>query len=679
VDERTKVLRETNAKLQEEIAERQRAAEALRESDERYQMLFRGNPLPMWVVDMKTLAILAVNETAVRAYGYSHDEFLALTLKDIRLPEEVPLLTRQLESIQNSSQQCFTTRHRKKDGSIIDVEATARLINFNGRKATLAVINDITARKSAEDRIREQAALLDLAHDAIFVKDWEGQIKFWNKGAEVLYGWASAETAGKTMAELFPADDSSLLTQAGHGLVQKGEWSGELYRQTRGGRKVIVSSRWTMLRDEQGRPKSVLVIEADITERKKLETQFLRAQRMEGIGTLATGMAHDLNNILAPILISAGTLRWGLGPEEREEAIKHIEAGVKRGAEVIRQVLTFGRGVEGERAAVCPTEVLKEAIGIMNQTFPKDITITHEAEASLWPIIGDRTQIHQVLLNLCINARDAMPHGGQLRMSARNIIVDEKYHVLHAPGQPGPYVIFEVSDTGCGIAPSDLERIFDPFFTTKEFGKGTGLGLSTVLGIVKSHQGLIAVDSVLKKGTTFKVLFPVSAETVKTVVSQSPLPLPASRGETILVVDDEVNIVATSRKLLGKQGYKVLVAGNGQEAMEIFKSNRNQIHLVVTDIMMPAMDGMGLIRALRAAGSKVKIIASSGLGSGEGNSPQDPNRSAELKSLGVSAFLPKPYGTEKLLRLIHKTLTGNGDPDGPPADVRVPVGADDAA
>jgi PAS domain S-box-containing protein len=656
VQERTKVLQETNSKLQDEITERRRAAEALRESEERYQMLFRGNPLPMWVVDMKTLAILAVNETAVNAYGYSVQEFLAMTVKDLRLPEEVPMLARHLEGITSGTEHSFTTRHRKKNGSVIDVETTVRTINFNGREAALSVINDITARKSAEDRIREQAALLNLAHDAIFVKDWEGHIKFWNKGAEGLYGWTAAETAGKTVIDIFPADEPGALEKAERGLVQTGEWNGELHRQTRDGRKVIVSSRWTMLRDEKGNPKSVLVIEADITERKKLETQFLRAQRMEGIGTLATGMAHDLNNILAPILISAGTMRWGLSLEEREEAIKHIEAGVKRGAEVIRQVLTFGRGVEGERVPVGPAEMLKEALNIMNQTFPKDITIQLQAEPDLWPIVGDKTQIHQVLLNLCINARDAMPHGGRLGLAARNIMVDENFHTLHAPGRPGPYVIFEVSDTGCGIAPADLERIFDPFFTTKEFGKGTGLGLSTVLGIVKSHQGMISVDSVLKKGTTFKVLFPVSAEAVKTIVPVNAVPLPQAHGETILVVDDEVNIISANRRMLMRHGYKVLEAGNGQEALEMFKTRPEQIDLVVTDIMMPGMDGMGLIRALRSSFPAVKIIASSGLGSGLGNNSHGPDRAAELKSLGVNVFLAKPYSTERLLRMIHKTL-----------------------
>ena len=679
VQERTKVLQDTNARLEEEIAERRRAAEALRESEERYQLLFRGNPLPMMVADAHTFAILAVNEMAVQKYGYSAEEFRSMTLKDLRLPEDIPQMVRNQQKTREDRVAFFVTRHRTKSGSLIDIEATVRVISFNGREAVLGVMNDITARKVAEDRIREQAALLNLAHDAIFVKDWEGQIKFWNKGAEGLYGWTAAETAGKALTDLFPAADAAALEKAERGLVQTGEWNGELHRQTRDGRKVIVSSRWTMLRDEKGNPKSVLVIEADITERKKLETQFLRAQRMEGIGTLATGMAHDLNNILAPILISAGTMRWGLSPEEREEAIKHIEAGVKRGAEVIRQVLTFGRGVEGERVAVAPAELLKEAVNIMNQTFPKDIAIQYETEPGLWPVVGDKTQIHQVLLNLCINARDAMAHGGTLGLAARNIMVDETFHALHAPGRPGPYVMFEVSDTGCGIAPADLERIFDPFFTTKEFGKGTGLGLSTVLGIVKSHQGMISVDSILKKGTTFKVLFPVSAEAVKLIMPKNAVPLPKANGETILVVDDEVNIISANRRMLARHGYKVLEAGNGQQALEMFKNMPDEIDLVVTDIMMPGMDGMGLIRALKASFPGVKIIASSGLGSGLGHGSQGPDRAEELKTLGVKVFLSKPYSTEKLLRMIHKTLTEDKEGLDREMEEDLPVGQKKAA
>jgi two-component system, cell cycle sensor histidine kinase and response regulator CckA len=664
VQERTRVLQNTNARLEEEAAERQRATAALRASEERYQLLFRKNPLPMWVVDLENLAFLAVNETAIREYGHSEEEFLAMSIKGIRAPEELAGIGKDLELARKVSPCFFKTKHRKKNGQIIDVEIVASGIDYGGRTAKLAVVNDVTARKSAEDRVREQAALLDLAHDAIFVRDLEGRITFWNKGAERLYGWTAAETAGKTTSQLFPGGGPVAVGQAEQEILEHGEWSGEFHRRTRENREITIDSRWTLLRDEQSNPRSVLVIEADVTEKKKLETQFLRAQRMEGIGTLATGMAHDLNNILAPILISAGTLRWELAPEEREDAIKHIEAGVKRGAEVIRQVLTFGRGVEGERVAVNPADLLRETALIVSQTFPKDITIVQDVAADVWPIIGDKTQIHQVLLNLCINARDAMPEGGQLTLSIHNVMVDEHYHVLHAPGRPGPYVVFEVADTGCGIAPGDMERIFDPFFTTKEFGKGTGLGLSTVLGIVKSHQGLLAVDTALKKGTTFKALFPVSAKASNSIVSKIQLPAPRGEGQAVLIIDDEVNIVATNRRMLEKHGYRVLTANNGQQALEVYKLNRPDIELVVTDIMMPNLDGMGLIRALKAMNPEIKIIASSGLGSGLGNVSGGDNRASELNDLGVNAFLSKPYQAEKLLGVINEVLKEKREPVG---------------
>jgi len=323
-----------------------------------------------------------------------------------------------------------------------------------------------------------------------------------------------------------------------------------------------------------------------------------------------------------------------LKPEDREDAIKHIEAGVKRGAEVIRQVLTFGRGVDGDRVAVSPAEMLNEIANIISQTFPKNIEVTRQTASDLWPIIGDKTQIHQVLLNLCINARDAMPAGGHLSLSAGNMIVDAQFPVLHAPAQPGPYVAFQVTDNGGGIAASDLERIFDPFFTTKDFGKGTGLGLSTVLGIVKSHHGLISVESKLKQGTTFKVLFPISAEAVQKIIPQNSPPAPRGQGEAILLVDDEVNIVTSNRRMLEKHGYSVLVANDGRQALEVLKGHNPPISLVVTDIMMPGMDGMGLIRALKSVHPNVCIIASSGLGSGLGRGATGEAHASELESLG---------------------------------------------
>jgi two-component system, cell cycle sensor histidine kinase and response regulator CckA len=325
---------------------------------------------------------------------------------------------------------------------------------------------------------------------------------------------------------------------------------------------------------------------------------------------------------------------------------------IKRAAEIIRQVLTFGRGVSGERVAVNPAELMDEVSKIIGQTFPKDITITQDASTDLWPIIGDKTQIHQVLLNLCINARDAMPKGGGLSLLARNFTVAEEYAARHAPLQAGPYVMLQVTDTGEGILPANIEKIFDPFFTTKTLGKGTGLGLSTVLGIVKSHHGLVTVDTELNKGTTFQVLLPASPVVAKRSALGNSAPLPHGRGETILIVDDEVAIVSATREMLEKHGYKVEVAGNGREALAIFVRNNQAIELVLTDNMMPVMDGIELIRVLKEIDPQVKIIASSGLSRDLGGS----FRAEELKALDVKMFLSKPYTAEKLLIALHESL-----------------------
>jgi CheY-like chemotaxis protein len=270
----------------------------------------------------------------------------------------------------------------------------------------------------------------------------------------------------------------------------------------------------------------------------------------------------------------------------------------------------------------------------------------------LWPIIGDKTQVHQILLNLCINARDAMSRGGRLAMRAENVMVDEEFAVRHSPMRAGPYVKLEVADTGHGIPAANLEKIFDPFFTTKEFGKGTGLGLSTVLGIVKSHHGLVTVESVVNKGTTFKVLLPASPLAAKGSAPGKLEELARGNGETILLVDDEANIVAAARRMLEQHGYKTLVAANGNEALAIFARGEPAVDVVVTDIMMPAMDGLELIRALRRIDPDARIVASSGLGKELANRL----RAVELKELRVHSFLAKPYAAESLLAVLQAVL-----------------------
>jgi PAS domain S-box-containing protein len=659
VADRTQVLCETSENLKTEVQRRKRAAEALSETEERYQMLFHQNPLPIWVLDLDTLAFLAVNDAAVQKYGYSAEEFASMNVRDLHVPEEVPWISELLSGEKARTPLAgLVVRHRKKDGTTIFAEIVSRVVSLSGREVKLALANDITERKMAEDRIREQAALLDLASDAILVQDLCGKVRFWNKGAERLYGWSAARAIGDQMAALFPKQDKPALAAAQQALLAHGEWTGELRKHTHSGQEVTVSSRWTLLRDEHGQPRSVLIIDTDITEKKKLESQFLRAQRIEGIGTLATGMAHDLNNILAPILMSAGYLRWDILPEEREKAIGRIELSVKRGAEIIQQVLTFGRGIDGERVAVEPADLLAEIAEIIGQTFPKNIKLSVASPPDLCPLVGDRTQIHQVLLNLCVNARDAMPKGGQLSLRVSTTTLAAPMAALPTPAQPGPYIVFEVADTGCGIPAADRERIFDPFFTTKEIGKGTGLGLSTALGIVQSHHGVVLVESEVNRGTTFKVFLPASPNSAREHTSKVNPLSPRGSGEVVLIVDDEPDVVEGMRQLLEQHNYHVCTARNGEEALDMVGRQQHKIDALVTDIMMPAMDGVTLIRAVRTAMPKLKIIASSGLGTDMGGS----FRAQELKSLGVASFLPKPYGSEKLLAMLHQLLGGASNP-----------------
>ncbi len=386
----------------------------------------------------------------------------------------------------------------------------------------------------------------------------------------------------------------------------------------------------------------------DITERKKLEQQFLRAQRMESIGTLASGVAHDLNNILSPIMMSVPMLRRKLTAKQLEGIVSTIEMSAARGAEVVRQVLTFGRGLEGEKRALSLASLITEIMKIMRGTFPKNVTVESSIGSGLWPVIGDATQLHQVLLNLCVNARDAMPKGGSLQLRAANLEVDSNFASMAPGAVPGPHVLLEVSDNGSGIAPEIVERIFDPFFTTKGIGKGTGLGLSTVHGIVQSHGGFLKVNTQLGKGTTFQIYLPASPTHEAALPDDTRAEVPGGDGELVLVVDDEANVRHSARLALEATGYRVLVAADGTEALALFVRNSGSIAVMLTDLMMPHMDGVTLIRALRAMAPSLPIIASTGLG--------DKTQFAELKAMGVKSVLPKPYGGDVLLRTIHDLL-----------------------
>lgn len=540
------------------------------------------------------------------------------------------------------------------EGRLVGVMAifTRKPITETTLEAMGSVANEIAVGieyKRAEERIHRQAALLNVTKDAILVRDLEHKVLLWNDSAERIYGWSAQEVLGKKVTEfLFKEVDLAQFHKAYKTTLEKGEWTGELHQVAKNGKEIIVESRWTLVFDGNGKLNTIFVANTNITDKKRMEAQFLRAQRIESIGTLAGGIAHDLNNVLAPILMLVQLLKKKLPDEQSQRMFKMLENSTERGAELIKQVLSFARGIEGERTLVQVKHIIADLEKVAKQTFPKSIWIYTTVAKNLQPILGDATQLHQVLMNILVNARDAMPKGGSLNIEAENILVNENFTVINMDAKIGPHILITISDTGIGILPENLDRIFEPFFTTKELGKGTGLGLSTSIGIVKSHGGFINVYSEAGKGTQFKIYLP-TIETAQTIQSkEESLELPSGEGELILVIDDEVAIRDIMQVSLEAYNYQVLTASDGAEALAIYVEQKNAISLVITDMMMPIMDGMATIRALQKINPQVQIIATSGISLND--------KSADTANLPIYKFLLKPCTPEILLTTIHQAI-----------------------
>lgn len=634
-----------------DATERLQAAEKLRESQLRLERAHHIAQIGDWVYDFQT-GRLEWSREVYSIFGLARQEFdgtLNGFLQRVH-PADLESFRRLRDRTQRNGE-ILDYEHRiiRPDGEIRYVHERAEiLLDTDGRPLRrMGTVQDITDRRLAELKIAEQAALLDQANDAILVQNLDGTICYWNKSAERIFGWRADNVLGEKAQDMLYRDPSAC-----DDVIEKvrtaGVWAGEMTKRTREGREVLVEGHWTLLKDETGAPKSILIIDTDVTEKKQLEAQYFRAQRLESIGTLAGGIAHDLNNVLGPIIMALDLFKLKLTDPEDQELLDTVEGSARRGADMVRQVLSFARGVEGARLQVQPQQLVKDVERIARDTFSKTISVQTYAPADTWHVTGDATQLHQVLLNLCVNARDAMPEGGQLRLSLENEEIDAHFAAMHHEAEPGKYVVISVADTGCGMPPEVKEKIFEPFFTTKDIGKGRGLGLCTTLAIIKSHNGFITVDSKPGGGTTFRVHLPAAGAECCAAEEGPTRSLPRGRGELILVIDDEAPVRSITRQTLEAFGYKVLTAADGAEGIAAYAQNMGKISAVLTDMMMPVMDGVAAIRALMRLDPAVQIIAASGLGT----------KSSEATAAGdgVRHFLAKPYAAEKLLQTLDEML-----------------------
>ncbi len=637
-----------------DFSARQAAGKALQESERKYRELVEhaNSIILRWTPDG---CVTFLNEYGLKFFDYTAEEIIGRHVVGTIVPE-IESTSRDLRPLMEEilkNPKAFEkniNENMRRNGERVWIAWTNKTVfdDNNQIKEVLSIGTDITERRRAEAQIAEQAAFLDKAQDAIVVRGLDGQILYWNQAAEIIYGWKREEVLDRNVLELSYIDPD-IYHKINQDVLAQGEWSGEVRHLTRNRREIVVESRLTLIRDNAGLPKSILAINTDITEKKIIEAQFLRAQRMESIGTLAGGIAHDLNNILTPILMSIDALKTKTLDPQAIKMLESIGVSAKRGADIVRQVLTFARGIQGERVEIQPKHLLHDLELIIKDIFPKDIRLQLSIPEETWSIQGDPTQMHQVLLNLCLNARDAMPEGGDLRLSIENCFLDQQFAASNFQAKPGRYVKFSVIDRGTGIPPEILEKIFEPFFTTKDINKGTGLGLSTVTAIVKSHGGLINVQSEMGQGTAFHVYLPAmeAVHEAKKEASEE-IQLPHGQGETILLVDDEAPILAVTSEVLQAFGYRVIHAADGAQALELYIQHQDDIALVVTDMRMPVLDGSAMIMGLTALNPAVKIIAASGL---DMNDPM-----AKLAGTGVKHFLSKPYTPATLLKLLRAVL-----------------------
>jgi len=624
----------------------------VRSLDHGYRVVFERNPTPMWVFDLDTHRFLAVNAAAVAEYGYPPENFLTLTVRDVYGETD---LARFDEGLASDAQELYTGSwvHRRSDGTSLQVEIRSNDLSFQGHRARLIHVTNVTARLQAEAARRESeqllAAIVESSDDAILSEAPDGTILTWNAAAEQMYGYTATEAIGASIHLIVPPEGHGALT-ASLQTVRGGAHitPHETTRVHKDGRRLLVSDAISPIMNRAGVVVGISSIARDITQRRAMEDQLRQSQKMEGLGSLAGGVAHDFNNLLTIIVGNAELAIEQLDPTSPVRAdIEDIRIAGYSAALLTRQLLTFSRHGIVQDAVVDLNDIVARLDKILRRTLGEDIDFVVRQKRGLWCVRADPGHIEQVLMNLVLNAKDAMPEGGALTVETDNVQLDDTFAASHVGAAVGAFVRLSVTDTGCGMTPELRALIFDPFFTTKESTKGTGLGLSTVFGIAQQAAGFVCVDSEPGAGSTFSVYLPHSVDEDAPRASSGSLPV-GTGTETILLVEDDSNIRALSARALRRHGYTLLLARHAADAEKLADGYSGKIDLLLTDVVMPGVNGRALAERLMSSISGLKVLYTSGY----------TNSVAALQAIRASssAFIQKPYSPDSLARKVRSVL-----------------------